>query len=54
MALVGGGLLTVGGALLRQSARIPAWGRGLAWAAGIVLICVFWTDTAREFVYFQF
>jgi len=54
VALAGGAILIAGGALFRQRARLSYVGRGLAWAAGVVMIAVFWADSARDFVYFQF
>lgn len=54
VALAGGLLLTIGGAAMRRLDHIPHWARGVGWAVAVVLVTVFWSDSARDFVYFQF
>ncbi len=53
-ALAGGALLTAGGAWIRREPTATGAGRGVVWALAIALIAVFWSDTGRDFVYFQF
>ena len=54
VAAVGGLLLTAGGTWVRRLEQEPPWRLGLAWAAAIGLVAVFWSDADRDFVYFQF
>ena len=59
LALYGGVLLALGGALLRRSeAGHPvlqrAEVRAVLWAVGIVAVGLFTRDLGREFIYFRF
>lgn len=54
VASVGAAMMVLGGAVMRWEGTLPSWVRGLTWAAFVILLGVFWSDDARDFVYFQF
>lgn len=54
VAVVGGGLLAFGGAVLRREHVLPSWVRGLLWAVTALLLALYGGEGPRDFVYFRF
>jgi len=54
VALVGAGLLALGGAVMRREASAGPWVRGLFWALALSLVALYAGDGGRDFVYFRF
>ena len=54
VAVIGAGMLALGGAVMRREGQLPALARGILWALMLALVALYAGEGARDFVYFRF